>query len=350
MKPLDDAVRAHLIERHGVTALASAQRAVLTPVDSATGAVLERIVVGGASYVLKYLTPLGDWLQRATDDRLMREYTLATSGLFQRLPPGTGTAVERAATTSDGGATLLMRDLTGSVLPAGDVLLTSEQLRVALVGLSRLHAAFAGFSAEQAQTLGLVELERWLTPLSPRTARREQSRVPRDHVTPRILPGWAAFADLAPDAWAMIEPLLDDPTPLAEALRRFPMTLVHGDVKSTNLAVVDDRLILLDWSTTTRGPGALDLAWFLCINAGKLPVPKGEAIELYRAERERLGVFTATGDAWERELALALLTSTMRLGWMKALGATSGDPARAARDRTEVAYWAAAALAARDLL
>ena len=111
-----------------------------------------------------------------------------------------------------------------------------------------------------------------------------------------------------------------------------------------------DTLILLDWSTTTVGPGALDLAWYLCINAHKLPCSKDDAIDIYRAERRRLSVLPWQGDDWEHELTLALLTSALRLGWLRGYNAVHAPTDLAARERTEVAYWAERALAARTFV
>jgi hypothetical protein len=351
LPPLEPELRVLLAQRHADDVLAAAERVPLVPDDSATGAALERITLRDADgcvtrYVVKRLTPLGDWLARATDDRRMREHLLAASGVFDALPPGVGVAALASTLLASGGAALLMRDVAAQIPPAGNVPLTPAQLGAAMLGLARLHTACADFDETRAEQLGLVTLERWLTPLAPSTALREATRVPRDQITPLILPGWDAFAELAPDAWQLIAPLLDEPRPLADGLRQLPVTLVHGDTKATNLAFEDNdqTLSLLDWSTTTRGPGALDPAWFVCINAGRLPVTKAAALELYRAERARLGALPADGDAWERELALALLTSTMRLGWQKALRAQSDG------DTSEVRFWADQALAARPWL
>ena len=348
-RPLEPELRALLAHWHAIAAIDAAARAPLVPADSATDAALERIVIHDADgrmarYVVKRLTPLGDWLARATADRHMREHQLAASELFNNLPDGVGVASLGSVLLADGRAALLMRDVAQQIPAAGNSSLTRAQLRLAMNGLARLHTHFAGMSAARTAPLGLQSLESWLTPLAPRTARREASHVPRDRFTPLILPGWRAFAALAPDAWALIEPLLDDPTPLANALRQLPATLVHGDTKATNLAFEGQTLSLLDWSTTTVGPGALDPAWFVCINAARLPIMQTDVLELYRAERARLGTLPANGAAWQRELALALLTSTMRLGWLKALHAQRDG------DLAEVTYWAEAALAARQWL
>jgi aminoglycoside phosphotransferase (APT) family kinase protein len=158
-------------------------------------------------------------------------------------------------------------------------------------------------------------------------------------VTPNILPGWQAFESLAPAAWTIVERVFDRPERFAERLREFTPTLVHGDAKFANFAILEDRVVLLDWSTTTAGPGALDLAWFLCINAAKLPLSKADTIELYRREREKAGVLPAGGAAWDQELSLALATSALRLGWLRALTATRGPDDRRAWGLEEVHYW-----------
>lgn len=338
---------------HGKAALGSITREPLAASDSATQVALERVTIeaGGRriGYVVKRIIRLGDWLARATDDVAIREHRLAQSGIFRLLPAGVASAT-LASVEIAGGAAIIMRDVSGGLMPPGDALIANDHVTVSLRGLARMHAAFSGFPPERAEALGLNRLESWLTPLSPRTARREQGRSPRDAVTPLIEPGWQAFSRLEPAAWEVIGPLLDDPRPLASALRRFTPTLVHGDAKAANFAVEADTLVLFDWSTTTAGPGALDLAWFLCINAHKLPCAKDAAIAVYRAERERTTTPLRDHESWDDELALAMMTSAMRLGWLRAYSAVHAGGERSQRDRHETAYWAAQALAARLLL
>jgi len=245
-------------------------------------------------------------------------------------------------------AALVMDDVSAALVPPGDDPLTVEQTRQSLEGLAALHSAFHGFPARLANGLGLCSLASWLTMLSPATAMRERDTEPIDPVTPHITPGWDAFASLTPDTWSVVEPLLRNPAPLVDALRDLPATVVHADAKVGNLGFDGERLILLDWSQTLRGPGALDLGWYLAVNSARLPIPRDEAIDIYRAERERLGRLPASGAAWERELALGLLAGTLRLGWAKALGAASDDPGTRSRERAELAFWADAALDMRD--
>ena len=346
LTPLEPEIVAFLEQRHGAGSLAGVERHVLTSVDSATGASLERLVLPGTlegtvRYVIKRLQPRGDWIGRATNDERMREYRLAAGGIYRAMPVGVGTAVA-GAVELPGGAALVMHDVALALVPPGDNPIGEEQVTRSLQALARLHSTFYSFPARLMAGLGLCTSTHWLTLLSPSTAEREDGMTPRDPVTPHIIPGWDAFARLAPDAWDIIGPLLADPMPLVRALRACPDTLVHGDAKLGNLAFSGEQVILLDWSQTLRVPGALDLGWYLAVNSARLPISRAAAIEVYRAAREEYGRLPAAGEHWERELALSLLAGTLRLGWAKALGASSNDPATCAGERSELAYWAGA--------
>jgi hypothetical protein len=354
LPPLEPEITVFLEQRHGAGALAGMQREVLTSVDSAAGTSLERLALpgtleGAVRYVVKRVQPRADWLGRATNDDRMREYRLAAGGISATLPPGITTAVAGAVELPTGAA-LIMHDVGPALVPPGDHPISEEQLTRSLQALARLHSTFYSFPARLMTGLGLCTPSSWLTLLSPATAEREAATVPRDPVTPHILPGWDAFARLVPDAWAVVGPLLADPMPLVRGLRACPDTLVHGDAKAGNLGFTDEQVILLDWGLTLRAPGAIDLGWYLAVNSARLPVPRDVAIETYRAAREEQRRLPSSGEQWDRELALALLAGTLRLGWAKALGATSDDPSTRDREQAELAYWSSAALAAQHWL
>ncbi|HYI15409.1 MAG TPA: phosphotransferase [Thermomicrobiales bacterium] len=352
--PLEPEITAFLEQRHGAGALTGLERQEMTSVDSATGASLERLVLpgtleGAVRYVVKRLQPRGDWIGRATNDERMREYRLATGGIYKALPAGIGTAVA-GSVELPGGAALIMHDVAPALIPPGDDPISDEQLTRSLQALARLHSTFYGFPARLLAGLGLCTPMHWLTLLAPSTAEREAATIPPDPVTPHILPGWEAFARLVPDAWVVVRPLLADPMPLVRGLRECPDTFLHGDAKCGNLGFSGEQVILLDWSLALRAPGALDLGWYLAVNSARLPIPRETAIEIYRVARAEHGRLPVTGEQWERELALSLLAGTLRLGWAKALGASSDDPVTAARENAELAYWSDVALGSQRWL
>ena len=52
--------------------------------------------------------------------------------------------------------------------------------------------------------------------------------------------------------------------PLSDLLDAGPQTLLHGDSHLGNLFLESQRIGLLDWACTCRGPGIRDVAYFLC--------------------------------------------------------------------------------------
>ena len=120
----------------------------------------------------------------------------------------------------------------------------------------------------------------------------------------------------APHAVPTVAPLLTDPTPLTDALEGKPQTLVHSDWKLGNMGTLPDgRTILIDWAWPGRAPATVDLAWYLAVNCDRIPVPKENVIDFYRAALERTGVDTAPW--WDETLGLSLLGAFVQLGWSK---------------------------------
>ncbi|HEY7728921.1 MAG TPA: phosphotransferase [Candidatus Eisenbacteria bacterium] len=75
------------------------------------------------------------------------------------------------------------------------------------------------------------------------------------------------------------------------AERDLPRTLLHGDAKVANFALMpDSRVAELDWALVGAGPASVDLGRYLAVNASRLARPKEEAVARYRTLlAERLG-------------------------------------------------------------
>lgn len=301
-----------------------AAREQLATGDSKSGAPLERVTIGGERFVLKRLGFHRDWIARATGDHACRPRLMWTSGLFDRLPDCLDHTVVGCADDPPDGAALVMRDVSRWLVPAGDAPVPLPQHRRFLDHMAALHATFLGFE----DTVGLLPLADRLLELSPRTVARERV-YGGDHPVPAsLLPrGWDRLPRLAPRAGGLARKLAEDPAPLVRALRETPQTLVHGDWKYGNLgSTPDGRTILLDWAVPGQAPPCLDLAWYLAVNAARLPEPKEDAIDAYRDSLVRHGVGV---DGWfDRQLGLSLIGGFLLLGWEKTFG-----------DRAELAWW-----------
>lgn len=280
-----------------------------------SGAVLERVTIDGASYVLKHLDSEGDWTLRAAGIPGSASVELWRQGVLDDLPdcfnqPIVAVAYDAHRPTR---SALLMRDVGEHLVPVTDDPITADQQDLLLDHMAALHAAFW----EKAPRI-VTPTDRYLE-LSPRMAEAEAA-LGSDHLVPRLVAqGWPLLEEVAPALAGVVVPLVHDPTPLVDALATTPSTFVHGNWKLDNLGIDDRRrTVLLDWELPGEGAPLSDLVWYLAINCRRLPATKERAVETYRAALESHGV--DTGAWWERQLGLCLVGAMVQFGWEKALG------------------------------
>jgi hypothetical protein len=317
------------------------EREPLAEAPGKSGAVLERVVIGGEPYLLKHLDLATDWTMRASGCLSGAPLVLWERGILARLPASINQPIVAAARLGrsgpgpSGGCLLLMRDVGAWLVPATDEPISLGQHLRFIEHMADLHAAFW----EGGDDLEVIPpMHRYLE-LSPWMARAEQA-AGSAHLVPRLVgEGWPLLERVAPVAAAIVAPLAVDPGPLVEALAGTPATLVHSNWKLDNLGTDDQgRTVLLDWEQPGRGAGLSDLAWYLAINCRRLPQSKENAIEAYRGALEARGI--STGPWWERQLGLCLLGALVLFGWEKALGGYD----------EELAWWETQAVKAAALL
>ncbi|GIH04241.1 hypothetical protein Rhe02_23080 [Rhizocola hellebori] len=283
---------------------ASLREPLTKTADSLSGSPFERVIIGGESYLVKYVGYQLDWLARALGDRECFVVKLWRHGVLAALPKQIDHTI---AAVCDEPA-LLLRDVGQWLVPPGSTPLPMDQHRRFLAHLADFHTAFWGFTDD----IGLLPPGNRYTALTPATGAREL-----DDPVPRALAGgWQALADAAPEAHRHALALAQDPRPLVAALERTPATFIHGDWKAGNLGShPDGRTILLDWGWPGRAAALVDLAWYLAVNCDRLPESKEDTIAAYRTALE--GNAIATGSWWQRQLDLALLGAFVQLGWSK---------------------------------
>jgi hypothetical protein len=294
--------------------------------DGKSGATLERVVVDGASYVLKHFNVADDWLLRASGDVGCRAVALWELGLYDAMPDCIDHTVVGAFREPDRGpwaAALLMRDVTPWLVPEGDSVLGLATHRRFLDHLAEQHAALWGWR----DTCGLLPMTTRYQILTPQMAELELARGGTDEIPRYVAAGWRRLDEVTPALAAAARRLVSDPGPLVSALAATPATFLQGDWKLGNMGSgPDGRTILLDWDRPGEGPPTFDLTWYLGVNCDRLPESKEAAIDHYRARLEAAGIDTAAW--WDRQLALTLLGTFLQLGWSKA----DGNPA-------ELAWW-----------
>jgi hypothetical protein len=306
-----------------------------------SGAILERLEIGGQPYILKHLDLAGDWTMRASGSLRGAPLELWERGILDRLPGCLNQPIvaagEQASTGSapSGGCVILMHDVSRWLVPVTDDPIPLGQHERFLAHMAALHAAFWDCGPE----VDVVPIMHRYLELSPWMAEAETA-VGSEHLVPQLVAkGWPMLADIAPDAAAVAGPLALNPGPLVEALATTPQTFVHSNWKLDNLGTDDaGRTVLLDWEQPGRGPALSDLAWYLAINCRRLPQSKEESITGYRAALEACGIDTEPW--WDHQLALSLLGALVQFGWEKALGGYD----------EELAWWEAQAVRAQLLL
>jgi aminoglycoside phosphotransferase (APT) family kinase protein len=154
--------------------------------------------------------------------------------------------------------------------------------------------------------------------LGPQSATEEDRRSSLDAFFDDVRRGWElAFSRLPPH----IRDLLSHPASvLAADCAGLPATLLHGDVKVANFALLPGRRVAaFDWQLLGKGPATLDLGWYLAVNAGRLARPKEHVIARYRDLLESHLARPLSNPLWERMVSVGVMSGALMLLWAKAL-------------------------------
>ena len=301
--------------------------------DGRSSAAFERVWIDGEPHVVKYTHLDDDFTMRVSGDLSCRTVRAWEAGLLDSAPHLVDHAIVGAAAghgRHGWGAALLMRDVSGDLLPNDGSTIPSVQ-----------HDAFvdhvAGFCAA---TWGWHD-DQHLLPYSARWAWFSYAALEGERALgwPERVPqvaseGWERFVERAPaDVASVVDELRRDPGPIADALRSTPSCFLHGDVKASNAGrAADGRTVLVDWAYVGEGPACHELAWHLALDRERLPRTKEDTIDAFRRALERHGVDTRLW--WDAQLELCLLGGLVQFGWEKAFN-----------DDEELGWWCGAARA-----
>jgi hypothetical protein len=110
--------------------------------------------------------------------------------------------------------------------------------------------------------------------------------------------------------------LCQDPLPWLAPLAQAPHTLIHGDLRRANLALLPDAVSLFDWDFAARAPAALDIGWYAFLHFWAYPPDDGRTPE----DREQiLGHHrTALADTLGPRFDAATHDRCGHIGWLKA--------------------------------
>ena len=131
---------------------------------------------------------------------------------------------------------------------------------------------------------------------------------------------------------------------LGRRLAERPATLVHGDMKLTNLGLEGARLVAIDWGDLTGfGPPEIDVAWYALMNTLRIDATPDDVFADYEAAAGRSLDAVA--------LDLASIGSLAQMGWrFSRFAALAPDETMRTAADTALRWWTARARSALERL
>jgi hypothetical protein len=250
------------------------------------GSNFTKVLTNNGQFVLKEMSMENDWLMYSTDDVHCRSVTLWQYGLLDELLPNIEHSIIACARNGNCWA-ILMEDLSGKFF-TWDTPMPTEQVPVFLDVLARLHAAFWNDDRLFDAQLGLCDTTKLLAPGFRALRHEDETKGP---IPGWIKTGWEAVKDLlTPEVYSQVSSLFHDPSPIVNALNRYPYTLLHGDYRAENLAF-SEHPVIIDWQQAGKSLMTIDLAWITKHGYVREVIGEAQAIAYYRNRLEtHLGI------------------------------------------------------------
>jgi hypothetical protein len=232
----------------------------------------------------------------------------------------------RAFAVRGGDAGLLMDDLSDHLLPDKDEPIAVADEDTLLGALAALHARYWESDVPRLPWLAAPVVRFAL--LGPTAGAEEARRPSPAGFFDDVRRGWeVALSRLPPP----VKDLVSRPARvLAADCAGLPATLLHGDAKVANFALLPDgRVAAFDWELLGVGPATLDLGWYLAVNAGRLARPKEHVIARYRDLLESRLPRPLSNLLWERMVSAGILGGALMLLWAKAISLEEPGSSRA---------------------
>lgn len=271
-------------------------------------------------FVLKITRLAEDWFSRRTGDLVGRE-------AMALLDPGLEELAQvlhlpyRAVAVEDGRLAILMDDVSDGLLPDERKPLASDAEALIIDRLARLHALF--WEDPRLESMEWLHTSADFLHVMGPLGHDDNPAVADLPIQSAVREGWKTAADLLPNDTH--DALRRSPDQIAADWSDLPHTLVHGDTKVANFAILpDERLCALDWAFVGRAPCTCDIGWYIAVNASRLTGTRESTLALYRSRLEthlgcRLGE-----RLWGRLEESGIVCGALMLLWSKATGVQKG--------------------------
>ena len=123
---------------------------------------------------------------------------------------------------------------------------------------------------------------------------------------------------------------------LVEQWSHLPDTLLHGDMKIANLAVLPGQsLAAVDWAFIGKAPCTFELGWYLAVNATRLARAKDHLVSWYRHSLEGALGRRIEDFLWNDMMLAGVVCGAMMLLWTKGNALRADTPGA----REEWEWW-----------
>jgi len=250
------------------------------------------------------------------------EPALWSSGFTRNLPaPLTCPTIDVAFHRERGECWMLMDDVSAGVAPRGSF--DESSFRRLLDGLADLHARHWGQSAESDE-LPILTLEQHTAMFADPCA-AVGGRTGHPEWVPEVLDKVLLFRTYVPVLLDVLGSadgdfyldLCEHRQRWLAPLGRLPQTVIHGDLRRANIAILPSSISLFDWDFACRAPAAADLAWYWLLHFWCYPPNDGRTPE----DREPLLAYYVERlhEALGRQLDRAAFERAWNLSWLKVL-------------------------------
>jgi hypothetical protein len=295
-----------------------------TPFESSngfSGNELFHVMVDDQPLVMKGMRLGKDWNAISSNDNRCRAVRVWQFGLLDQILPQIchGTI----AACKDGGEyALLMHDISPGLFSFGREI-TLQMFQSMLDGLAAMHARFWEDEHLTARELGLSDVRARLAIFGTENLHLYQHT---PQIAESIAQGFAALLEMVePDVRDVLQDLLQNPQPLSDALSNYPATLVHGDYRLDNLAIMPggQELFAFDWQISAYAPATIDLCWFAMDT--RVSNQRKANIEHYQKRLFSLLGKRFDQTLWPAMVDLGNLVAVLTMGSWHALFATTSD-------------------------
>jgi len=209
---------------------------------------------------------------------------------------------------------LLMHDLSKNLFPDSREPIHPKQEDSILHNLAQLHAHYWQHNLLSKPWLGKQNI--FFNFLGPRAPAEEKAAGRKHFIFELVQNGWDLALKFLP---AELKYFLFDP-PVEKMTEGLPKTLIHGDSKLANFAIMSNNKVgAFDWTITASASPACEMGWYISVNASRLARPKEEVMNRYRGFLQKELNITIENEIWNRMVDVAVLTGAETLLWNKAL-------------------------------